>query len=46
MFEIKNASKSFNKSGVKAVDSLTLTVNNGEIFVRKCIFKPNLYMEI
>ena len=32
MFEIKNASKSFNKSGVKAVDSLTLTVNNGEIF--------------
>ena len=32
MFEIKNASKSFNKSGVKAVDSLTLTVNDGEIF--------------
>ena len=32
MFEIKNASKSFSKSGVKAVDSLTLTVNDGEIF--------------
>ncbi len=32
MFEIKNVSKSFNKNGVKAVDSLSLTVENGEIF--------------
>ena len=32
MFEIKNVSKAYNKDGVKAVDSLTLTVNNGEIF--------------
>lgn len=32
MFEIKNVSKSYNKGGVKAVDSLSLTVNNGEIF--------------
>ena len=32
MFEIKNVSKSYGKDGVKAVDSLTLTVNNGEIF--------------
>lgn len=32
MFEIKNVSKCFNKGGVKAVDSLSLTVQNGEIF--------------
>ena len=32
MFEIKNVSKSYNKGGAKAVDSLSLTVNNGEIF--------------
>ncbi len=32
MFEIKNVSKAYNKGGVKAVDSLSLTVNNGEIF--------------
>ncbi len=32
MFEIKNVSKSYGKDGVKAVDSLNLTVNNGEIF--------------
>ncbi len=32
MFEIKDVSKSYNKNGVKAVDSLSLTVNNGEIF--------------
>jgi len=32
LFEIKNVSKSYNKGGVKAVDSLSLTVNNGEIF--------------
>ena len=32
MFEINNVSKSYNKGGVKAVDALSLTVNNGEIF--------------
>ena len=32
MFEIQNVSKSYNKGGAKAVDSLSLTVNNGEIF--------------
>ena len=32
MFTIKNVSKSYNKNGEKAVDSLNLTVNNGEIF--------------
>lgn len=32
MLEIKNVSKAYNKNGVKAVDSLSLTVNNGEIF--------------
>lgn len=32
MFEIKNVSKAYNKNGDKAVDSLNLTVNNGEIF--------------
>ena len=32
MFEIKDLSKSYNKNGTKAVDSLSLTVNNGEIF--------------
>ena len=32
MFEIKNVSKTYNKGGLKAVDSLSLTVNNGEIF--------------
>ena len=32
MFEIKSVSKSYIKTGVKAVDSLSLTVNNGEIF--------------
>ena len=32
MFEIKNVSKSYNKNGTKAVDSLSLTVKNGEIF--------------
>ena len=33
MFEIQNVSKNYNKgSGQKAVDSLSLTVNNGEIF--------------
>ena len=32
MFEIKNVSKSYSKGGTKAVDSLSLTVNNGEIF--------------
>ena len=32
MFEINNVSKSYNKDGAKAVDSLSLTVNNGEIF--------------
>ena len=32
MFEIKNVSKSYNKGSAKAVDSLSLTVNNGEIF--------------
>ena len=32
MIEITNLSKSYNKGTVKAVDSLNLTVNNGEIF--------------
>jgi len=33
MFEIQNVSKNYNKKeGPKAVDSLSLTVNNGEIF--------------
>ena len=32
MFEIKNVSKVYTKKGVKAVDSINLTVNNGEIF--------------
>lgn len=32
MIAIKNVSKSYNKNGTKAVDSLNLTVNNGEIF--------------
>lgn len=32
MFEISNVSKSYNKKGPKSVDSLSLTVNNGEIF--------------
>jgi len=33
MFEIRNVSKNYNKKeGQKAVDSLSLTVNNGEIF--------------
>ena len=32
MFELKNVSKAYNKNGDKAVDSLNLTVNNGEIF--------------
>ena len=32
MFEIKNVSKSYGKNGAKAVDSLSLTVQNGEIF--------------
>lgn len=32
MFEIQNVSKTYNKKGEKSVDSLSLTVNNGEIF--------------
>lgn len=32
MIEIANLSKSYNKGAVKAVDDLSLTVNNGEIF--------------
>lgn len=32
MFTINNVSKSYSKNGDKAVDSLNLTVNNGEIF--------------
>jgi ABC-2 type transport system ATP-binding protein len=32
MIEIANLSKSYNKGTVKAVDDLSLTVNNGEIF--------------
>ena len=32
MFEIKSVSKAYTKNGVKAVDGLNLTVNNGEIF--------------
>ena len=32
MFESKSVSKAYTKNGVKAVDGLNLTVNNGEIF--------------
>ena len=32
MLELKNVTKAYNKGSVKAVDSLNLTVNNGEIF--------------
>ena len=32
MFEIRDVSKAYNKNGEKAVDSLNLSVNNGEIF--------------
>ena len=32
MFEIKKVSKAYDKGGRKAVDSLDLTVNDGEIF--------------
>jgi len=32
MLELKNVTKSYNKNTVKAVDNLTMTVNNGEIF--------------
>lgn len=32
MLELKNVTKSYNKNTVKAVDSLTMIVNNGEIF--------------
>ncbi len=32
MIELKNISKSYNKGAVKAVDSLSLKVNPGEIF--------------
>ena len=32
MFEIKNVSKAYDKGGKKAVNSLSVTVNNGEIF--------------
>lgn len=32
MIEITNLSKSYNKGAIKAVDDLSLTVNNGEIF--------------
>ncbi len=32
MLQLKNVTKSYNKNTVKAVDSLTMTVNNGEIF--------------
>lgn len=32
MFEIINVSKAYGKDGIKAVDALNLTVNNGEIF--------------
>ena len=32
MFEIKNVSKAYSNGALKAVDSLSLTVNNGEIF--------------
>ena len=30
MFEIRNVSKAYRKAGAKAVDSQSLTVNNGE----------------
>ena len=32
MLELKNVTKSYNKNTVKAVDNLTMTVNDGEIF--------------
>ena len=32
MFEIKNVSKAYDKGGKKAVNNLSVTVNNGEIF--------------
>ena len=32
MLELKNVTKAYNKGSVKAVDSLTMTVNDGEIF--------------
>ena len=32
MFEVTNVSKAYNKNGVKSVDSVSFTVNNGEIF--------------
>ena len=32
MLELKNVTKAYNKGNVKAVDNLTMTVNNGEIF--------------
>ena len=32
MLELKNVTKAYNKGSVKAVDSLSMTVNNGEIF--------------
>ena len=32
MLELKNVTKAYNKGSVKAVDNLTMTVNNGEIF--------------
>ena len=32
MLELKNVTKAYNKGAVKAVDSLSMTVNDGEIF--------------
>ena len=32
MLELKNVTKAYNKGSVKAVDNLTMTVNDGEIF--------------
>ena len=32
MLELKNVTKAYNKGNVKAVDSLSMTVNDGEIF--------------
>ena len=32
MLELKNVTKAYNKGSVKAVDSLSMTVNDGEIF--------------
>ena len=32
MLELKNVTKAYNKGNVKAVDSLTMTINDGEIF--------------